>query len=405
MRLLCQDESTYGMVHLTPRIELKSARGEARDHQQEAWNPPSVCVLTPRGRGAIGVVRVWGEGALAAASGVFRPARGEGLGATPPRRPRLGRIGAGIGDEVVAVVLDGEPPEVEVQCHGGPAAVELVVEALATAGAVLVEPGAFARHTSASPIRAAAMEDLAKASTLRAAEVLLEQAHGALDAELDRLARGDRDGSSPGARRVGSADRRGGVGVRLISGWRVVIAGRPNVGKSRLLNALAGYQRAIVDATPGTTRDVVTAASAFEGWPVELVDTAGVRGTDDQIERSGIARAHREHRRADLLLKVFDRSQPLETEDHRLLAAEGMRPGGRQQGRSAGGLDAGDGGLGRDRLGRARRRLGGVGPSDRAAIGSIAPRAGRGAAVSGRAGDRASPPFVMRSRVGTSLRR
>ena len=67
------------------------------------------------------------------------------------------------------------------------------------------------------------------------------------------------------------------VGLRLVSGWRVVLAGRPNVGKSRLLNALAGYERAIVDPTPGTTRDVVTVRTALDGWPVELADTAGLR--------------------------------------------------------------------------------------------------------------------------------
>jgi tRNA modification GTPase len=284
---------------------------------------PSVSVLTARGRGAIGVVRVWGAGALAAASEAFRPARGEGLSATSRRRPRLGRIGAGLGDEVVAVVLGGEPPEVEIQCHGGPAAIELVVEALAAAGAVLVEPRAFAEHAAASPARAAAMLDLARASTLRTAEILLEQANGALDAEIDRilaLLGADR------ARALGALDRligRGGVGMRLVSGWRVVIAGRPNVGKSRLLNALAGYRRAIVDPTPGTTRDVVTASSAFDGWPVELVDTAGVREADDLIERSGIERALREHGRADLLLKVFDRSQTLDADDRRLLDAAG----------------------------------------------------------------------------------
>lgn len=290
---------------------------------EEIVAKPRVCVLTPPARGAIGVVRVWGDGALAVASTVFRPARGAGLRATPPGRPRLGRVGAGLGDEVVAVVVDCEPPEVEIQCHGGPAAIDLVLDALATAGAVRVESDAFARHAAESPIRAAALEDLARASTLRTAEILLEQAHGALDAAIDRLvAQIDVDR----ARTASDLDRlieRGRVGTRLVAGWRIVIAGRPNVGKSRLLNALAGYQRAIVDAAPGTTRDVVTAASAFEGWPVELVDTAGVRGTDDLIERSGIARAHREHRRADLLLKIFDRSQPLEAEDLRLLAAEG----------------------------------------------------------------------------------
>ncbi|APW62797.1 GTPase [Paludisphaera borealis] len=290
---------------------------------EAAASRPSVCVLTPRGRGAIGVVRVWGEGALAAASAVFRPARGEGLGTTPRRRPRLGRIGSGLGDEVVAVVLDGEPPEVEIQCHGGPAAVDLVVETLTNAGGRLVEPGAFAEHAAGSPIRAAALEDLARASTLRTAEILLEQAQGALDAELDRLIAVIEADRGRGLAELDRLIERGRVGVRLIAGWRVVIAGRPNVGKSRLLNALAGYQRAIVDATPGTTRDVVTVSAAFDGWPVELVDTAGVRGTDDLIEQSGIERALREHRRADLLLKVFDRSQPLEVEDRRLLAADG----------------------------------------------------------------------------------
>jgi tRNA modification GTPase len=199
----------------------------------------------------------------------------------------------------------------------------MVVEALEAAGAVLVEPGAFTEHAAASPTRAAAMMDLAGATTLRTAEILLEQADGALDAEIDRVI------ALIGVDRVRALDElgrliaRGGVGLRLVAGWRVVIAGRPNVGKSRLLNALAGYRRAIVDPTPGTTRDVVTASSAFDGWPVELVDTAGVRGTDDAIERSGIERALREHRRADLLLKVFDRSQPLEAEDRDLLAADG----------------------------------------------------------------------------------
>ena len=116
---------------------------------------------------------------------------------------------------------------------------------------------------------------------------------------------------------------RGQVGVRLTTGWRVVIAGRPNVGKSRLLNALAGYQRAIVDPTPGTTRDLVTALTAFDGWPVELVDTAGVRETDDAIERSGIDRTLQQTETADLVLKVLDRSEPLQVDDRTLMSSPG----------------------------------------------------------------------------------
>jgi len=109
--------------------------------------------------------------------------------------------------------------------------------------------------------------------------------------------------------------------VRLLSGWKVVIAGRPNVGKSRLLNALAGFPRAIVDRAPGTTRDVVRFATSFEGWPVEVADTAGLRGTDDAIESQGIERSRREQRQADLVLLVLDRSEPLLAIDRELIEA------------------------------------------------------------------------------------
>src|SRR5947208_2562147 len=92
--------------------------------------PARVCVLTPEGRGAVAVVRVWGPRALEIADTVFRPARGGRLAETPPDRPRFGRAGAGPGDEVVAVVVAGPTPQVEIHCHGGPAPVALVVEAL-----------------------------------------------------------------------------------------------------------------------------------------------------------------------------------------------------------------------------------------------------------------------------------
>ncbi len=114
------------------------------------------------------------------------------------------------------------------------------------------------------------------------------------------------------------------VGLRLLSGWRVVIVGRPNVGKSRLLNALAGYERAIVDPAPGTTRDVVSVQTALDGWPVTLVDTAGVRTTDDSIESSGIERALRAKEAAKFVLKVLDRSEPLQSLDRELIASSGQ---------------------------------------------------------------------------------
>jgi tRNA modification GTPase len=276
---------------------------------------PRVTVLTPPGRGAIGVVQVWGRGAVEASDAAFRPARGPGLVETPPGRLRLGRLGRGAGDEVVAVVLAGEPPRVEIQCHGGPIAVDLVVEALCGAGATIAPPEEWTESCAESPIRAEALVDLTRASTIRTAEILLEQAQGALDRELQELAREIDQGAHDAINRVDRLIERGSVGVRLLPGWKVVIAGRPNVGKSRLLNALAGYQRAIVDPTPGTTRDVVSARVSLDGWPIELLDTAGLRPTDDAIERSGIERAHRQQASADVMIKVLARSEPLSAED------------------------------------------------------------------------------------------
>ncbi len=270
-----------------------------------------MAVLTPPGRGAVAVVRAWGPGALEAVDAAFRPMRGASLADTAPMRPRFGRLGAGLGDEVVAVVLDGDPGGVDVQCHGGSAAIDLVVRALAGRGVRLVEASAFLRSAVPTPTAAEAWDDLARASTLRTAEILLEQAQGALDREVTAIAGGGEDAAS----RLDALIDRGRVGVRLVDGWRVAIAGRPNAGKSRLLNALAGYARAIVAPTPGTTRDAVTVRTAFDGWPVELVDTAGVREAEDAVERSGVERALRERERADLTLLVLDRSRPLEPGD------------------------------------------------------------------------------------------
>lgn len=270
-----------------------------------------MAVLSPPGRGAVAVVRTWGPGALATVDAAFRPMRGLSLAETPAMRPRFGRLGAGLGDEVVAVVLDGEPGGVEVQCHGGSAAIDLVVRALAERGARLVEASEFLHAIAPTATAAEAWEDLARASTLRTAEILLEQAQGALDREVEAITAGDKAATS----RLDALIARGRVGVRLLDGWRVVIAGRPNAGKSRLLNALAGYARAIVAPTPGTTRDAVTARTAFDGWPVELVDTAGVREAEDAVERSGVERALRERARGDLTLLVLDRSRPLEPGD------------------------------------------------------------------------------------------
>lgn len=290
-----------------------------------AVNRPLAGLLTAAGRGAIAVVRISGPGSVQIADAVFRPNRGVGLMQTAPGRVRLGRVGRGPGDEVVAVVLDEPVEAVELQCHGGPAAAELVLRALEQAGAERCESARLVTTSADDAIAAEATLDLCHAPTLQTAEILLEQAEGALRHEIFRLiGLIDRDESpAPALLCLDALIGRSALGLRLLRGWRVVIAGRPNVGKSRLLNALAGFTRVIVDSTPGTTRDVVTLSIALYGWPIELSDTAGLRAACDPIEAEGIARSYREQTQADLLLVVLDRSEALQPIDFELVASAG----------------------------------------------------------------------------------
>jgi tRNA modification GTPase len=232
-------------------------------------------------------------------------------------------MGRGLGDEVVVVVVDLDPPAVEIQGHGGPAAQRMVIEALQAVGAAAAPADDWAVHAMPTRIRAEALVDLGRASTVRTAEILLDQAQGALDRELAGLVAQIREDQEAGLMRLDRLIQNGQLGLRLVTGWRVVIVGRPNVGKSRLLNALAGYSRAIVDPAPGTTRDLVSVSTAMDGWPLELIDTAGVRAADDAIERSGIDRALRQKAMADLVLKVLDRSEPLCDFDRALVSTSG----------------------------------------------------------------------------------
>ena len=279
-----------------------------------------VSCLTSQGRGAIAVLRVWGPRALEIVDVVFRPQRGARLVETPRGHLRLGRIGGGLGDEVVVVALGGEPPAVEIQCHGGAAAVALVVEALQSAGATVADAAQTAEQLAVDAIARDALADLTRAPTVTTAEILLNQAQGALRTELARLVQVIADSNEGGLAEIETLLARAEVGLRLLDGWKVVIAGRPNVGKSRLFNALVGFGRAIVDPTAGTTRDVVSQKVAFAGWPVELADTAGLRESSDPVESLGIERSRREQKQADLVVLVLDRSVPLELSDRELIA-------------------------------------------------------------------------------------
>lgn len=274
---------------------------------------PFATVLTASARGAVAVIRVFGPGAVEAADSVFRPPGGRSLLETPPGRLRVGRVGPGPGDEVVAVLL--EDAQVEFQGHAGPFAVQLVLNALESAGVQTVPPSRWLSQTARSRIQSEALEDLAKTETLRASEILLEQSEGALDAELASVS------ESLEVRALDALLSRAEVGQRLVSGWTVALTGRPNVGKSRLLNALAGFDRAIVDPTPGTTRDLVSIRTALDGWPVDLLDSAGLRESLDPLESAGISLARSALSDADLVVLVLDLSEPLTDPDLSLIEA------------------------------------------------------------------------------------
>jgi tRNA modification GTPase len=231
----------------------------------------------------------------------------------------VGRVGPGLGDEVVAVILGQEPPQVEIQCHGGHAAVLMVLDTLMAAGARLEAAEVWRCAASSSLLSAHAWIDLPSASTVRTAEILLDQAHGALERELRTILSGLETHRSDAFDALEVLRASSVVGLRLLVGWVIVLAGRPNVGKSRLFNALAGFERAIVAPTPGTTRDVVTTRTAIDGWPVELADTAGLRVACDPIEAEGVARAQDRQQRADRVLLVLDRSVPLTPSDFDLM--------------------------------------------------------------------------------------
>ena len=283
---------------------------------------PFVSVLTAPSRGAIAIVRVWGRGAADAASLAFRPQRGTPLSLSPIGRLRVGRLGAGVGDEVVAVLVDCDGAiEAEIQCHGGPAVVSFVVDAIREAGAAERPAEVWIAERAGSPLRAQAEIDLAFAVTDRTASILLDQANGALDEALDRLCRLIPTDADAALTLLDGLITRADVGLRLRDGWSVAIAGRPNVGKSSLLNALLGFGRAIVSPIPGTTRDVVTSMTSIDGWPVELADTAGLRASSDPIEADGVSKARSRHRGADLVLLVLDGSEALVEADLGLLEA------------------------------------------------------------------------------------
>jgi tRNA modification GTPase len=279
---------------------------------------PHVIRLTPPGRGAIATLRIEGPGAIGAVQSLFRSRNGRPLSEFQPHRLVMGHFGGEGGEEVV--VRRHEHDAVDLHCHGGVAAVGLIEEKLIAAGCQPIAWRDWVTDQHDDPIAAAALRALADAPTERTAAILLDQYQGALGRAMDAIRQEMRQGGIDEAR--GQIDlllARAELGRHLTRPWRVVLAGRVNVGKSSLINAMAGYGRSIVHPAPGTTRDAVTLTAAIDGWPVELCDTAGLRGSEDAVELAGIQLARQRLDQSDLAILVFDRSQPWSAEDQTLL--------------------------------------------------------------------------------------
>ncbi len=301
-------------------------------------------IATPPGPGGIGVIRVSGPAAKSIAAAVFRPTR-----AAPLRTHRMyhGRIVSAEGtvlDDALAVLMyapksyTGEDV-LELHCHGSPLVLRLALESVLRRGARPACPGEFTKRAFLNGkldlTQAEAVIDLVRARTPEGAGLAADQLFGHLSEHLktlrEQLVRvkahlevridfADEDiqlRESETAAAIGrvlaNVDTLLGTYARgrlLRDGLHVAITGSPNVGKSSLLNALLGSDRAIVSAIPGTTRDVVEESANFSGVPVVLSDTAGLRDAEGEVERIGVDRARRVAHGADVVLLVFDLSRP-----------------------------------------------------------------------------------------------
>ena len=289
-------------------------------------------LLTPPGRGAVATIVVRGTAALPIVDQLFHAARRRPLSALPVDRIWFGQWAASVGDQGVGnqgvggrqtpaedvVVVRRGKEALEVHCHGGNAAPRRILADLEQSGCQIEDPWRELRLGS-DPLIAAAAVALAQTRTRRTAAILLDQYQGALSRAVRRVGECVDRSDAPAARaELQSLCDRASVGTHLVRPWRVVLAGAPNVGKSSLINAALGYHRVIVFHQPGTTRDAILAGTALDGWPVELVDTAGLRESDCPIEVAGMVRSRDHARSADLVVLVFDGSRSWNSADQQL---------------------------------------------------------------------------------------
>jgi tRNA modification GTPase len=313
-------------------------------------------ISTPIGEGGIGIVRLSGPDAVPVAERVFRCAGGSLLSEFETHTVHYGHIVVGerVVDEVLVTLLRAprtytREDVVEIGCHGGIAATRAVLDAVLAAGARLAERGEFTERAfqngRISLDQAQAVLDVVRAQTALGLEAAVDRLGGRFSIEVAELRTAlealaadlEVDIDFPDldveveaflprvralAAQIDELRARGEQGRIVREGLTVAILGRPNVGKSTLLNALLAEERSIVAPTPGTTRDTVEEVASIGGIPVRLIDTAGLRSPTDDVEAEGVRRAEAAGKRADLVLVVLDRACALQGDDRALLARD-----------------------------------------------------------------------------------
>lgn len=321
-------------------------------------------IATPLGVGGIGVVRISGPAAVAIAQRVFVRSSGLRVAHLESHRMYYGFVVDGQGERVdeALLCLMRRPHSytredvLEVSCHGGVLTTQRVLDTVLAQGARVAEPGEFTKRAFLNGrldlTQAEAVIDVINARTLASHRAALQQLDGALSRHLRELREHLLQVSVYLEAGIDFPEEDlelvplGELGERLVAvatqltcvlgtfargrvvreGLATAIIGRPNVGKSSLLNALLGRDRAIVSPHPGTTRDTIEDALDIEGLLLRIIDTAGLRTTTDAVEQEGVRRARDAIERAELLLVVFDGSTALTVDDHLVLTATSGKP-------------------------------------------------------------------------------
>ncbi len=340
-------------------------------------------VSTPRGKGGIAVIRLSGPDALRVADAMFRPASGKELSQYPPRAAVFGTIldsSDSPCDEGIAVCFaaprsfTGEDTA-EFSCHGGPAVTEAVYVSALAHGACAAGPGEFTRrafvHGRLSLTEAEAVGALIDADTKERLSLSLGAVRGNVSREIEKISDSllsvmtalyaaidypEEDVGDEGEREIGNVLKTAlsdverllatyKTGRAVANGVKTVLCGAPNAGKSSLFNRITGEDAAIVTEIAGTTRDVLRETVSFGGVTLRLSDTAGMRRTDNVIEKIGVNRAAAEIANAELILALFDGSRPLSEEDRELIRLLGENGQGSAGGAKIAVLTKSDAGL------------------------------------------------------------